>query len=253
MLGVQIQGRCTHPDDRAKIRQPAQGAWITLEDLATRRTRGGSGAAVASPVFEYGDVLSEVPPAPPPAVTPDGAQFEPHPKALAPQLECLPRDEMLTDESACAMDAFNMGVGKRVLTRENVGVPEGAVMYMHEREEDAGRPVCKPLIERAGFQLARVGGKKAKRRPPSFATVLAQRRGVFLVEFYWRTNDAGAGREADWHVVAVNCDQRRVWCNAAGVLPFAMGKARESAKTHAELLSHLHVVNVTRVWRILTK
>ena len=250
---AQVLGRCTHPDDRGKLLRPVPGTWITLEVRATRRTQGGSGAAATNAVFEYGDVLSDVPPTPPPVITPDGAQFEPHANALTPQLSCLPREEMLTDESACAIDAFNMGVGKRVLTRENVGVPEGAVMYMHEGGVDTRRPVCQPAIERAGYQLARVGGKKGKRRPPSFAMVLAQRRGVYLVEFYWRMQSDGAAREADWHVVAVNCDQRRVWCNAAGVLPFAMGKAKESAKTHADLLSHLHIVNVTRAWRILRK
>ena len=37
------------------------------------------------------------------------------------QLQCLGQCELKTDDESCALDAFNMGVGTRVLTRESVG------------------------------------------------------------------------------------------------------------------------------------
>ena len=147
-----------------------------------------------------------------------------------------------------------MAVAKPALTREALeaeGLPaDQPVKYAHENEGDRGKAVAKPAIERAGYQLQRVGGKKGKKHPPKMKQVLQQRSGVFLVEFYWRKR-VDAEVASNWHVVAVNCDQRRVWCNALGVLPFTMMKAKETPATHAELLSHLHVLNVTRVWRVL--
>ena len=80
--------------------------------------------------------------------------------------------------------------------------------------------------------------------------ILGFESGAFFVEFYWKRSDCAC---ADWHVVAVNCDQRRIFCNTLGVIPFAAGKSNESAKTHAKVCSRLHVVNVYRVWRVLAR
>ena len=73
--------------------------------------------------------------------------------------------------------------------------------------------------------------------------------GVFFVEFFWK-NKSG---ESDFHVIAVNCDQRRVFCNTLGVIPFAAGKKHESAATHAQVVDDLKVVNVYRVYRIVQR
>ena len=60
------------------------------------------------------------------------------------------------------------------LTREALeaeGLPaDQPVKYAHENEGDRGKAVAKPAIERAGYQLQRVGGKKGKKsapRPPA--------------------------------------------------------------------------------------
>ena len=202
---------------------------------------------VGDPLFDYGEVTREASDVPSKSCIPDNVQFEDHPQALKGQLKCLPEDQMYTDEEACAMDAFNMGVAKVLLTRETVGVPTGTVMFMHETGDDAGKTVCQPAIEKAGYRLKRVGNKKT---PAKFACILQQKRGVYIVEYFWKNKESG---EKNWHVVAVNCCQRRVFCNTLGVLPFSMMKARESKATHAALVKALCVINVTRVWRVLRK
>ena len=222
----------------------------------TRATNGGSGAMVADPLLETVEALRLHPIAKPPeSATPDAAQFPCRPNALTGQLETLAPEHMYTDDESCALDAFNMALGKRLLTRDLVGVPNGPIKFLPESQDDVGKktPVCMPWIAKAGYQLARVGTKK---QPPTFRRVLQQRRGVFLVEFYWRKSDG-----ADWHVVAVNCCQRRVWCNALGVVPFSLKKRgdafdvllKESAKTHDAVIEQLHLVNVCRVWQVLRK
>ena len=63
-----------------------------------------------------------------------------------------------------------MAVAKPALTREALeaeGLPaDQPVKYAHENEGDRGKAVAKPAIERAGYQLQRVGGKKGKKHPP---------------------------------------------------------------------------------------
>ena len=73
--------------------------------------------------------------------------------------------------------------------------------------------------------------------------------GVFFVEFFWRNKSD----DSDFHTVAVNCDQRRVFCITLGVLPFAAGKKHKSAATHAQVAEDLKVVNVYRVYRIVQR
>ena len=134
----------------------------------------------------------------------------------------LADDEMgATDDASCALDSFNAAVACRVLTREDVGVPEGPINF--------DNPVARPrqAVREAGYDLKAI--VKRGKNQPAFDVILGQRVGVFLVEFYWRK--AGA---RDWHVVAINCDQRRVFCNTIGVVPFhKLEVVNESATTHA--------------------
>ena len=74
--------------------------------------------------------------------------------------------------------------------------------------------------------------------------------GVFFVEFFWKNKENG---DSDFHVVAVNCDQRRVFCNTLGVIPFVAGKTNESAATHAQVVADLRIINVYRVYRIVQR
>lgn len=142
-----------------------------------------------------------------------------------------------TDDSSCAMDAFNAAVGSVVLTRVTVGVRDGPINF----DDPNGAP--RKAVREAGFDLKSFGKKK----PPSFETVLGQRSGVFMVEFYWRKQD---GR--DWHVVAVNCDQRRVFCNTLGVVPFhKIEVTNESLRTHKWVKNLFSVRSVHRVFRVL--
>jgi hypothetical protein len=103
-------------------------------------------------------------------------------------------------------------------------------------------------MKRAGFVLHPIGGKKAV---PTLQRVLKQRRGVFLVEFYW-VNSEG---ESAHHVVAVNCDLRLIFCNTLGALPFTLAGdewlERESDATHVNVARRFRVRGITRVWRIL--
>ena len=105
-----------------------------------------------------------------------------------------------------------------------------------------------PAIEAAGFAMRMVAsGTKKKRVVPKMIQILGLVSGVFFVGFFWRNKDG----DRDFHVVAVNFDQRRVFCNTLGVIPFATGKKNESAATHARVVADLKVVNVYRVYRIV--
>ena len=146
-----------------------------------------------------------------------------------------------TDETACVMDAFNLGVGRPVLSRENINVPFDAdadgIKYEHMKDQ----------IQSHGFDLNPVWkGKKKHKVWPTMSEVLGFESGVFLVEFFW----SKPGHRG-WHAVAVNCDQRRVMCNTLGGIPFQAQRAHESATTHAEIKRDLHVISVYRVYRIV--
>ena len=78
--------------------------------------------------------------------------------------------------------------------------------------------------------------------------VLGFDSGVFFVEFFWKKPGA-----RDFHVVAVNCDQRMVYCNTLGRIPFSATKTNESVKTHAEVVADLHVRGMCRVWRVVKR
>ena len=105
--------------------------------------------------------------------------------------------------------------------------------------------MAKTVRQKLRLQLARVGSKA---RPPTFQTILGQRSGVFIVEFCWRKPGAH-----NWHAVAVNCEQRRVFCNTLGVVPFQLEHAKESPETHAGVVQLFSVRSVSRVWRMLQR
>ena len=95
----------------------------------------------------------------------------------------------------------------------------------------------------------------ARRRPPRLAEILKQKSGVFLFEFHWLKSSGDKGH----HVIVINCDLRLVFCNTIGVLPFSLSDAdngkwnvRESLKTHTTVAKVFRIVNVIRVWRILS-
>merc|ERR1712185_461777 len=113
------------------------------------------------------------------------------------------------------MDAFNLCIGKPLLSRENIGVPFSGEGISYEQ--------MRPVIESLDFALVQVyHGKRKQKRWPSMAEVLGYESGVFFVEFYWKK----PGELSDFHVVAVNCDQRMVFCNTLGRIPFARTAAR---------------------------
>ena len=216
-----------------------------LKKKRTRYENGGSGAMVSSPVFDYSRVIVDVYVRPSESVTPLDVQFQSHANAYVNTTGILAESDMFTDDDSCALDAFNAAVAYKMLTRERIQQPSGPVMLVDDRASSSQpTSLCKRVYERDGFQLQRMGSKQS---PPSLRKVLQQKQGVFIVEFYWRRSKDSC----DWHVIAVNCHQRKVFCNTLGVLPFGMGKTRETAKTHEALVSHFFIRNMVRVWRIL--
>ena len=152
-------------------------------------------------------------------------------------------DAFYTDATFCAMDAFNLGVGQPVLNRQIINSP-------FDSDKGVSYEMVKPAIEAAGFSMvAVVSGSKKKRTYPTMIQILGLVSGVFFVEFFWK-NKSG---DRDFHVVAVNCDQRRVFCSTLGVIPFAAGKKHESAATHAQVVGDLKIRDVYRVYRIVQR
>ena len=80
--------------------------------------------------------------------------------------------------------------------------------------------------------------------------VMKQDKGVYIAEFYWR----GADGDSDFHVVAINCWLRCVFCNTLGAVPFRLGADgrlahAESAQTHdAVSRVFFRVHSMCRVW-----
>ena len=168
--------------------------------------------------------------------------YVPNPSASAFRtVETLEDEDFYTDPTSCAMDGFNLAVAAPLLSRAVLGVPTGPIDF-------ASQPVMTE-IQKRGLQLQKVNtGSKKQPKPPTFKTILGQKDGVFLVEFRW--NKPGGG---SWHVVAVNCDQRRVFCNTLGVVPFQTSKAKESEATHDEVRRIFHALSTVHVWRVLRK
>ena len=150
-------------------------------------------------------------------------------------------DAFYTDATSCAMDAFNLAIGQPILSRITIGVP-------FDPDKGISYEQMAPAIQAAGFGVVQVysGSKRKKNKIwPTMTEVLGFDSGVFMVEFYWTNEGSG---ESNWHVVAVNCDQRRLFCNTLGVIPFAAGKKHESAVAHAEVCDDLK--NPRRVPRL---
>jgi hypothetical protein len=167
---------------------------------------------------------------------PDGHPYVPYNSREA---KLLPGASYYQDAESCAIDGFNITVGQQLLVRGECGVPsQGAVDLLSRSVQQA--------IQKNKYQLKAI--KVKKHNPPTIVQLMSQRSGVFLVELYWRR-----GEEKEWHVVVVDCDQRRVKCNTLGVAPFASGNIRETAKTHGEASSHWHVVTTSRVYMILQR
>ena len=108
-----------------------------------------------------------------------------------------------------------------------------------------------PHYQRLGYGLVKVTKSKKNKNAPSFEDVLAQPAGVFLINYVWHR-----GGESDWHVICVDCDQRRVLCNSFGIVIFKLKppsnlKARESQKTHAAVKALFMVNLVTDCWCVI--
>ena len=85
-----------------------------------------------------------------------------------------------TDKTSCAMDEFNLGIGRPILSRENICVPfhpSKGITYDQMR----------PTIEQAGYTLDKLyvkqSRRKSERNAPSFKQVLAFKSSVYLCEF----------------------------------------------------------------------
>ena len=119
----------------------------------------------------------------------------------------LAPDLFYTDATLCALDGFNLGIGMSLLNRENISVP-------FHPTEGISYDQMRPAIEQLGYALDKLSVKKASgkrnRHAPPFKQVLGFKSGVYICEFYWRIQETG---KHDYHVVAVNCDQRHVFCN----------------------------------------
>jgi len=260
-----------------KARKPKKAIKAT-----SRKAKGGSGAMEGEQELDYAEVLRQcLPPAA--SLCPPDAQLDAHKKALT---VATPPDRIhYTDEASCALDSYNMGANPPepitraelegdtggssasaapALPRGGGGVapssippspPEGASVGGDADEPKAvnlGHPRMVAAMKKRGHVLEGIGGKS---HAPKLQRVLKQRRGVYLVEFHW-INKAG---ERNYHVIAVNCDLRLVFCNTLGALPFSLAGAvgkwlqRESDETHDNIAERFHVSMVTRVWRVLRR
>ena len=159
----------------------------------------------------------------------------------------LPSHLFYTDDSSCAMDGFNLGIGMRVLTRKKISVP-------YHPNKGISYDQMRPTIKQEGYALDKLyvkkSSRKSERNAPSFKQVLAFKSGVYLCKFYWKSRDTG---QNDYHVVAVNCDQRHVFCNTLGVIPFAARQVNESQNTHDKVSTILRNPNVFTVYRIIER
>ena len=76
--------------------------------------------------------------------------------------------------------------------------------------------------------------------------------GVFMFEFFWQTQTGGGGPadEKDWHVITVNCNDRWVFCNSYGYIPFSYKARSESEKTHATVAALFSIRQVTALYQV---
>lgn len=238
----------------------------------SRKAMGGSGAMSGAQIFD----LAEVSRLCQPVRFTNDTQFSPHSRAFS--MFASPGKILHTDDTSCALDAFNMATALRdPITRSEL---EGDCMCLTATAPQVasalgeapsllsspsngvsvgGAVECMPVnlgrdrmvkaMKRRGCVLEAIGPKD---RLPKLQTVLKQNSGVFLVEFHWMN-----GTDKNHHVIAVNCDLRYVYCNTLGAIPFSLAKeegkflARESEETHERVAKLFRVQSITRVWRIL--
>ena len=244
-------------DETAAEEQP-----VAKRRRADARRRQVAGEFEGEQLLDYAEVIRRCLP---PTGQLYGEQFQAHHKALR---TLAPPKIFFTDGASCAIDSFNMGAGREVLSRESFqpaastpspssGISRMGMSFGSCREvpatseavkldDDRGQSVLKSL----GFALDPIGGKK---KPPHLQQILKQKGGVFLFEFHWRRLNAERGH----HVIVVNCHLRLVFCNTLGAIPFTLGTERcrynvhETPSTHDNVANQFHIVNVTRVWRML--
>jgi hypothetical protein len=170
------------------------------------------------------------------------------------------------DKHSCALDAFNLAVGRVVLKRgcvpclaipahEACLVDLAPIVFASCCRPQIGpgpmrfskNKVLLPLIAEAGYKL-----KSLKPRGVQQATLqylLGQKLGIYLVEFFVQNRGkGGAPSNSAFHVVVVDCFRRLVLCNTIGILPFNLHARAESEATHAEIRDRLRVRNVCAVW-----
>jgi hypothetical protein len=178
---------------------------------------------------------------PGPGFTPDDQQLGSHRRAY--ESYSLPEGIQLTDQMSCAMDAVNMAVGQRLLTREGLELSEGSGVILDHHNVVAA-------LRTAGFIAAPTWTNP--QIAPSLGQVLKQKSGVWIVQFNWDNKGVSVR-----HTVAVNCYLRLVFCNTLGALPFALAEKHgsflraETAATHDRVTARLGVKMVTRVWHLL--
>ena len=118
----------------------------------SRRANGGSGSYVSEPLACYRNILlSHIPGKP----FHSELQFPYEPKGQTTAfttLNVLAEGAMRTDDSSCALDAFNAGVGEPRLTRESVGVLSGPVNFVNPGVLAA---IQRHASDRASFQLTK--------------------------------------------------------------------------------------------------
>ena len=101
-------------------------------------------------------------------------------------------------------------------------------------------------------------GRRRKAREKEGTTLtmqqlLLQPAGVYLVEFWYQK-----GSVEDYHIVAVNCSFRYLYCNTLGYIPFSCSNSAgdlaakgESQETHANVIGFLGDTHeVCNVWQI---
>lgn len=107
-----------------------------------------------------------------------------------------------------------------------------------------------PTLAAAGYALSRLYWDKKTKHNPSMKAVLGFESGVYVIEFHWRHRITN---KCNHHVVAVNCNQRRVFCNRLGVIVFSTNKQNEMARTHKKVCKHLYHPRVCSVYHIVQK
>lgn len=135
---------------------------------------------------------------------------------------------------------------RKLLAAENEKHPgrapvDAAVRFSHQSAD--------ALIQKAGYVLRPINVKHIDGKLES---ILQQANGIFLVEFYWRKTFS-VGNTNDWHVIAVNCDRRLIFCNSLGVIPFAnTSTKKESAETHALVAKYFCIRSINSLWVVGT-